>query len=298
MITCSTATLTEQLAAARRTIDRALDRYSDLPTDCPTQLREAIRYSLLAPGKRLRPMLVLLAAEACGGTSGSGAAGGLRRGNDPHVFADSRRSAGDGRRRSAPRPADVPQGIRRSGGNSGRRRAVDAGLRSAGQRHSTVRSGGRVAALLGRSGRRHGTCRRTGRRSGGRIRGRRSGNAGIDPSPQDRRDVFGFAAIGRLRGRRRSRATNCLGTVRPKTGPGFPNYRRLARRARRRSSLGKTRRQRLAARETYVSRPPGNRRKPASRTASHRRGLRGACTVGTATAGLEALARYVLERNH
>ena len=27
-----------------------------------------MRYSLLAPGKRLRPMLVLLAAEACGGT--------------------------------------------------------------------------------------------------------------------------------------------------------------------------------------------------------------------------------------
>ena len=31
-------------------------------------MREAIRYSLLAPGKRLRPMLVLMAAEACGGS--------------------------------------------------------------------------------------------------------------------------------------------------------------------------------------------------------------------------------------
>ena len=29
--------------------------------------REAIRYALLAPGKRLRPQLVLMAAEACGG---------------------------------------------------------------------------------------------------------------------------------------------------------------------------------------------------------------------------------------
>ena len=35
---------------------------------CPARLREAMRYSLLAPGKRMRPMLVLLAAEACGGT--------------------------------------------------------------------------------------------------------------------------------------------------------------------------------------------------------------------------------------
>ena len=39
-----------------------------LPAGCPDPLREAIRYSLLAPGKRLRPMLVLMAAEACGGS--------------------------------------------------------------------------------------------------------------------------------------------------------------------------------------------------------------------------------------
>jgi len=49
-------------------IEAALRKYSCLPTPCPEPLREAIRYSLLAPGKRLRPMLVLLAAEACGGS--------------------------------------------------------------------------------------------------------------------------------------------------------------------------------------------------------------------------------------
>jgi geranylgeranyl diphosphate synthase, type II len=32
----------------------------------PASLLEAMRYSLLAPGKRLRPILVLMAAEACG----------------------------------------------------------------------------------------------------------------------------------------------------------------------------------------------------------------------------------------
>ena len=31
------------------------------------RLREAMEYGLLAPGKRLRPLLVILAAEACGG---------------------------------------------------------------------------------------------------------------------------------------------------------------------------------------------------------------------------------------
>ena len=34
--------------------------------DCPPHLAEAIRHSLLAPGKRLRPMLVLMACQACG----------------------------------------------------------------------------------------------------------------------------------------------------------------------------------------------------------------------------------------
>src|SRR5205085_4393131 len=34
---------------------------------CPAVLVEAMRYSLLAPGKRLRPLLVLLANEASGG---------------------------------------------------------------------------------------------------------------------------------------------------------------------------------------------------------------------------------------
>jgi len=48
-------------------IDASLQRYVEFDTDCPTLLREAIAYSLLAPGKRLRPQLVLLATQACGG---------------------------------------------------------------------------------------------------------------------------------------------------------------------------------------------------------------------------------------
>ncbi len=52
----------------RPCIDAALRGYCELGEGCPPRLRDAISYSLLAPGKRLRPMLVLLAAEACGGS--------------------------------------------------------------------------------------------------------------------------------------------------------------------------------------------------------------------------------------
>lgn len=49
-------------------VNAALEGYlGRLSEDCPPRLREAMRYSLLAPGKRLRPALVLLACEACGG---------------------------------------------------------------------------------------------------------------------------------------------------------------------------------------------------------------------------------------
>jgi geranylgeranyl diphosphate synthase type II len=46
----------------------ALDR---VVRDAPSSLAEAMAYSLLAPGKRLRPLLVLLSAEAAGGSEES-----------------------------------------------------------------------------------------------------------------------------------------------------------------------------------------------------------------------------------
>jgi len=56
----------EYAAAVRPEVDAALDLASQYDADCPVVLREAIRHSLLAPGKRLRPLLVLMSAEACG----------------------------------------------------------------------------------------------------------------------------------------------------------------------------------------------------------------------------------------
>jgi geranylgeranyl diphosphate synthase type II len=50
----------------RELIDAALVKAVKFDAGCPSHLAEAIRYALLAPGKRLRPQLVLSAAEACG----------------------------------------------------------------------------------------------------------------------------------------------------------------------------------------------------------------------------------------
>lgn len=67
MTTSDTAIFPPDIEAFRTKIDEELDRYSQLDSDCPEHLREAIRYCLLAPGKRIRPLLVLTAAQMCGG---------------------------------------------------------------------------------------------------------------------------------------------------------------------------------------------------------------------------------------
>jgi geranylgeranyl diphosphate synthase, type II len=59
--------LKEYLRWRQKEVDRALDRYLPTPNTKPTTLHRAIRYSLFAGGKRLRPILCLAAAEACGG---------------------------------------------------------------------------------------------------------------------------------------------------------------------------------------------------------------------------------------
>jgi geranylgeranyl diphosphate synthase type II len=63
------AALDAVCAAGRARIENRLAQYMAPQPDCPPRLREAMAYSLLAGGKRLRPLLVLLACEACGGDS-------------------------------------------------------------------------------------------------------------------------------------------------------------------------------------------------------------------------------------
>jgi geranylgeranyl diphosphate synthase type II len=55
------------LIARQKLIDRALDCYLPRANTKPVTLHKAMRYSLFAGGKRLRPILCLAAAEACGG---------------------------------------------------------------------------------------------------------------------------------------------------------------------------------------------------------------------------------------
>ena len=61
------ASLEQFTVGCRPQIEEALDRYTRPAAGCPQPLCESMRYSLLAPGKRLRPLLVLMAAKACGG---------------------------------------------------------------------------------------------------------------------------------------------------------------------------------------------------------------------------------------
>jgi len=68
MAPTSISTFAQFTSAARGRIEESLARYSRLPAACPPVLADAIGYSLLAPAKRLRPLMVLMAAEACGGT--------------------------------------------------------------------------------------------------------------------------------------------------------------------------------------------------------------------------------------
>src|SRR6267154_5360160 len=59
--------LKNYLVTRQKLIDRALDGYLPKANRKPTTLHRAMRYSLFAGGKRLRPILCLAAAEACRG---------------------------------------------------------------------------------------------------------------------------------------------------------------------------------------------------------------------------------------
>ena len=61
-------TLSERYESCVSAVNRALEEY--FAEDCPQKgLLEAMRYSLLSGGKRIRPVLVLQFCEACGGSA-------------------------------------------------------------------------------------------------------------------------------------------------------------------------------------------------------------------------------------
>ncbi len=64
---CGIVELKRYLKARQQEVDRALDRFLPKASTKPVTIHKAMRYSLFAGGKRLRPILCLAAAEACGG---------------------------------------------------------------------------------------------------------------------------------------------------------------------------------------------------------------------------------------
>ena len=59
--------LQQFLATRTQTVNRALDQFLPSATTRPATIHKAMRYSLFAGGKRMRPALCLAAAQACGG---------------------------------------------------------------------------------------------------------------------------------------------------------------------------------------------------------------------------------------
>ena len=101
-------------------------RFADEPA--AAGLEEAMRYSLLAGGKRIRPVLALATASALGREPATvlPLAAALEL---IHTYSpDPRRPAGDGRRRPAPRAADLPRQVRRGRRDPRRRRALRGGV--------------------------------------------------------------------------------------------------------------------------------------------------------------------------
>ena len=176
-------------------VDAALERWLPQPPACPPIVTEAMRYSVFAGGKRLRPVLTLAAADAVARRADTatargrrarptlGAARRVRDRADSHLLAHPRRPAGDGQRHAAPRPADAARRLRRRHRDPRRRRPAGRGVRAA-----RARAGDDDPAIVGAEAAR----RRGRRRGGGRGRhGRRTGDrsAGGRPGAGPRRDA-------------------------------------------------------------------------------------------------------------
>ena len=80
--------LQDFLESRTKLINRALDGFLPKETTRPATIHRAMRYSLFAGGKRMRPALCLAAAAACGGNEKDALPSGLRGRVHPHLFAD------------------------------------------------------------------------------------------------------------------------------------------------------------------------------------------------------------------
>ena len=171
----SVAGLAQAMAAVAAAVEAELDGPAAARRTAPqARLHEAMRYAVLGGGKRLRPFLVAATAELFGVRGRAATRARCRDRADPRLLAGPRRPAGDGRRRAAPRPADLPPRLRRGDGDPRRRRAAGAGVRGAGAaglRRRTPSSAARWCAGLAARRRRARHVRRAAARSAGRAAG-------------------------------------------------------------------------------------------------------------------------------
>ena len=243
----------------------------------PPGLNAAMRYSLLAGGKRLRPMLVLAAAEACGARVGlapedagsAGDAGGLRDRVDPHLLA---RSTTTFRRWTTTRCGAAvrrPTSSTARGGDPRRRRAADRSVRAArarrrGGHYDASPASSRPAKTPGGPDRRGGRRRRWhGRRPGARSarppRTRRTPldreSLARDARAQDRRADPGLGRRRRGHGGRETTAMTSIGRcLRREHRPRLSDRRRHPRRRGCVGDLGKTAGQGCGRRQADLSR--------------------------------------------
>ena len=96
--------LKQILEQGRAAADAALEQLLPPATQHPTSIHQAMRHSVFAGGKRLRPILCMEAGRMIalatmeldarfGGAARRHRQPGRRARNAPHLFADSRRSA-------------------------------------------------------------------------------------------------------------------------------------------------------------------------------------------------------------
>jgi geranylgeranyl diphosphate synthase, type II len=89
---------------AQARVDRALAQAASGPFEGPPVVREAMRYTLLAPSKRVRAILTLVACDLCGGGEAEPAAAALEMVHASSLILDDLPSMDDARMRRG-RPA-------------------------------------------------------------------------------------------------------------------------------------------------------------------------------------------------
>ena len=273
----------------------------------PRRLIEAMRYATLGGGKRLRPFLDDRDGAGARATDDGPSARGRGDRMHPRLFADPRRSAGDGRRRPAARPADRPTAP------STRRRRFSPATRCRRWRSRSwpiprpTRAPRRARRALRRSRPRRGPGRH-GRRADARHRRRdrrrrRCRSTEIARLQAMKTGALSGSASRRARGSAGAggEARAALSTLRARDRRRVPDRRRHARRRKRHGDARQARRQgrRRGTRATLVAALglDGARREldrlvdEGERRGRRGRSRRKAATCCRATAGLSRCAR-------